>query len=106
MPLLGNFWGFPGSHPISSHFTHFPYVIGAPPAAVMVVFPRVGGFAYILGSPEKLAISSAVPTPTDFYSQKLWGFIFPVLEPWTVWSGLGLGSLAPKVSLLIFIHHM
>ena len=44
------------------------------------------------------------PTPIDFYSQKLWGFIFPVLEPWAVQSGMGLGLLAPKVSLLIFIH--
>ena len=65
------FGDLPGTHPFSSHFTHFPYVTGAPPAVVLVVDPKVRGFAYILGSPEKLAISSAVPTPTDFYSQKL-----------------------------------
>ena len=55
--------------------------------------------------PENLAVSSATPTLTGFYNQKLWGFIFLVLEPWAVWSGLGLGSLAPKVSFLIFIRH-
>ena len=31
---------------------------------------------------------------------------FPMLESWATWSGLGLGLLTPKVSLLIFIHHM
>ena len=46
------------------------------------------------------------PTPTGFYSQKLWGFIFLVLEPGVGWSGLGLGSLAPEVPLPVFIHHM
>ena len=55
--------------------------------------------------PENLAVSSAAPTPIGFYSQKLWGFFFPVLEPWAVQSDLGLGSLAPKVSLLIFIYY-
>ena len=28
----------------------------------------------------------------------LWGFISLVLEPWVVWSGLGLGWLSPKIS--------
>ena len=62
-------------------------------------------WALSVNFPENPEASSAAPTPTGFYSQKLWGFIFPALEPWTVRSGLGLGSLAPKVSLLIFIHH-
>ena len=44
-------------------------------------------------------------TPTGFYSQKLWGFILQALEPWAVQSGLGLGSLVPKVPLPVFIHH-
>ena len=57
-------------------------------------------------SPEHPAVSSAALNPTGFYSQKLWGFIFLVLESWAVCSGLGLGLLAPKVSLPIFIHHM
>ena len=46
-----------------------------------------------------LSVASA---PAGFYSQR---FFFPVLEPWTAWSGLGLGSFVPKLSLLIFIHH-
>ena len=56
-----------------------------------------------MNSPENLAVSSATPTPTGFYSQKLWGSIFLVLEPWAVQAGLGQGSLAPKVSLSNFI---
>ena len=55
--------------------------------------------------PENPPVSSTAPTPTGFYSQKLWGLIFLVLEPWAGWSGLGLGSLAPEVSLPIFSHH-
>ena len=34
------------------------------------------------------------------------GTYLPVLEPWARWSGLGLGSLTPEVSLPSFIHHM
>ena len=49
--------------------------------------------------------SSATPTPTGFYSQKLWGLNFLVLEPWALWSGVGLGSLASERSVLIFIYH-
>ena len=45
------------------------------------------------------------PTATGIYNQKLSSFIFLELELRTVWSSLGLGSLAPKVSLPIFIHH-
>ena len=45
------------------------------------------------------------PTPTGFYSKKLWGLIFVTLDPWAGWSGLVLGLLTPKVSLMIFIHH-
>ena len=105
--------GLSGTCPISSHFPHFPYVTGILPAVSLVVNPRVGGLMYILSAcgcfkltPENPAVSSTAPTPTGFYSQKLWGFIFLAREPWAVWSGLGLGSLAPKVSLPIFIHHM
>ena len=58
-----------------------------------------------MDSPEKPAVSSAALTPSGFYSQKLWGFIFLALEPWAVQSVLGLGSLVPKVSLPIFIYH-
>ena len=55
---------------------------------------------------ENLAVSSTALTPTDFYSQNLRGFIFLVLETWTMLSGLGLGSLTPQVTLLVFIYHM
>ena len=41
--------GLLGTHPISSHFTPFPYVTSAPLSAALVVIPRVGGFAYVLG---------------------------------------------------------
>ena len=44
-------------------------------------------------------------TSTSFYSQKLWGIIFLVLELLAGWSGLQLGSLTPKICLSIFIHH-
>ena len=40
--------GLPGTSPISSHFTHSPYVTGILPAVALVLNPRVGGFAYIL----------------------------------------------------------
>ena len=32
-------------------------------------------------STENPEVSSTAPTPTDFYSQKLWEFMFLVLEP-------------------------
>ena len=51
-----------------------------------------------MDSTERLAVSPTTLTPTGFYSQKLWGFISPALEPWAVWSDLGLGSLNPQVS--------
>ena len=44
--------------------------------------------------------------PTGFYSQKLWELMFLVLKPWARWSGLGLGSFAPRVSLPFFNYHM
>ena len=56
-------------------------------------------------TPENPPVSSAPPTPTDFYSQKLWGFINLALGALIGWSSVGLGSLTPKVSLSIFIYH-
>lgn len=41
---------------IPIHFAYFPYATGAPPAAIFVVVPRVGGFAYTM------AVSSTAPT--------------------------------------------
>ena len=37
-----------------------------------------------------------------FCSQKLWGLNFLALESWTGGLGVGLGLLAPKISLLNF----
>ena len=53
-------------------------------------------------TPENPTFSYATPTPAGFYSQKLKGLIFQAWEPWARCSGVGLGSLAPKISLLIF----
>ena len=58
--------------------------------------------------PENSAVSSLPQTPLIF-TAKVTGIYLPgarVLEPWAVQSGLGLGSLAPKVSLPICIHRM
>ena len=51
-------------------------------------------------------VSSTASIPTDFYSQKLQGPIFLALEPRVGGPGVGLGSLAPEIFLLIFIQHM
>ena len=90
--------GLPGICHLSSHFTHFPYVTDAPPAAVLVVVPRVGGFAHFWGSPEKPAVSFATPTPTGFIATSYEALFFLVVEQWAARSGLSLGSLAYKVS--------
>ena len=52
----------------------------------------------LLGAPE---ISSTDSIPTGFCSQKLWGLIFLALEPWAGGPGVGLGLLAPEISLPI-----
>ena len=67
MLLLANFWGLAWSSlhfQVTSPTSHI--VAGTPPAAVLVVVPRVGGFVYVLGYPEKLAVSSTAPIPTGF----------------------------------------
>ena len=100
--------GFLGICPISSHFSHSPYVTGALPAVALVLNPRVGGFAYIV-----------TPCgPFKWSLLKIWQF-FPLSQPPLVfiarsyedlsswlWNP-GLCSLAWgwDRSLLIFIHH-
>ena len=59
-----------------------------------------------MDSPKKPVVSSATPIPICFYNQEFWGFIFLALEPWVMRSDLELGSVAPKVSLPNFVHHM
>ena len=44
--------------------------------------------------------------PGVFCSQKLWGLTFLALESWAVGPGVGLGFLAPKISLQNLFHHM
>ena len=39
--------GLPSTRPISSHFTHFPYVTGTLSAVALVQNPIVVGFAYV-----------------------------------------------------------
>ena len=48
------------------------------------------------------ADSSIASIPAGFHSQKLGGLIFLALESWAGGPGVGLGLLAPKVSLLNF----
>ena len=47
-------------------------------------------------SPENPTVSSAAPTPTGFYSQKIWGLISLALEPWAGWLVWGWDPLLLK----------
>ena len=108
VPLPG-FRRLPSTRPVSSHFTHSLYVTGTLQLLPWWWIPKCVAFKTIqaleVKFSENLAVSSAAPAPTGFYSQKLWELIFPALESWALQSGLGLGLLAPKVSLLVFSHH-
>ena len=110
--LLPGLWSFLWEeavswHPVASHFNFSLYATDALLAESQRVCVSSKSMQALLDeSPDSLAVYFAAPTPIDFYSQKLWGFIFLALEPWAVQSGLGLGPLTPKVSLSIFIHHM
>ena len=48
-----------------------------------------------------LEVSSTDIIPAGFCSQKLWGLIFLVLEPWAGGPGMALGLLAPEISLSV-----
>ena len=106
--------GLPITCPVSSHVTHFPYMTGALPTVALVVNPRVDGFVYIVSlcGLFKLTLLKIwqfllpLQTTFAFYSRKLWEYFFLALDPWAVWSGLGLGWLTPKVSLLIFTQYI
>ena len=52
-----------------------------------------------LGTQQFLLLTQALLV---FYSQKLWGLIFLLLEPWAQGPGVGLGPLTPVISLLNF----
>ena len=64
--------GLPGTHPISSYFTHSPYVTGTP---YVLVNPRVGGFVYLLRQcgPFKQSLL------------KIWQFLLPPQHHWFLW---------------------
>ena len=49
-----------------------------------------------LGTQQFLLLTQALLV---FYSQKLWGLIFLLLEPWAQGPGVGLGLLAPEIAL-------
>ena len=52
-------------------------------------------------SPVRLGVSpTAASTPTGFFSQRFWGFIFPALESWVVW----FFSLPSQLFLLVYQH--
>ena len=65
-------------------------------------FPELGSFVYILGpwGPFKgtllreLQFFPLLQPPLIFYSQVLWDFIFPVLEPWAC---VGMPNVKPLV---------
>ena len=57
--------GLPGPRPISSYFIYFPYVIGACPAAVLVVVPGGGGLMHVL------PVSSTTQPPVGLQSEVL-----------------------------------
>ena len=62
--------GLPGPHPVSSHFTHFPYAIGAPLAVVLVVVPRVGGFSLFPALQRSRQFLRSPQNPTGFTARK------------------------------------
>ena len=64
----------------------------------------------VCGFPKRNCLGLQQPPPPTqsllVYAARSCGdlFIFPALEPWAGGPGVGLGLLAPKVSLWIFIH--
>ena len=74
--------GFPSTHLIFSHFTHFPYGTGTLPAVILVVNPRVDEFVYILSL-------------CSLFKQtllKIWQFL-PLLQPSLVFTTRSYGDL-------------
>ena len=112
MPLPG-FWRFSCHLPIFNHFTHFLYVTGALQAASLLVKLRVGGFAYILSlcrpfKHKKILPVPLPPQPSLVYTGKSnGGSSSHCWHPWLCILAWGWDcSLAPRVSLLIFIYYM
>ena len=74
--------GFPGTCPVSSHFTNTSYGTDTLPTIALVLNPRVDRFVHILRLfqakfPENLAASFASLTPIIFLESKVKGIYFP-----------------------------
>ena len=74
---------------ISSLFTHFPYATGAPRAAALVIVPKVGGFACVLG----------LWGPFKWTLLRDWQFLLPPQPP-LVFTAQSYGSLFPSAGTL------
>ena len=92
--------GLPGTGPISSHFIHFWNMTGALPAAVLVIKPRVGGFAYVLSPyrPFKWQISCSFflcPHSHWFLQREVTGIYLPGARTLgcVIWPGTGIARL-------------
>ena len=111
--LLHGFWVLPGTCPISSQFTHSPCMTGAFPGVTLVLNPRVGGFVYVLKpcGPFKwhlLKIRQFLPLPQPLlvFTVRSYGDLSSQYwNPGQCGLAWGWELLAPKVFLLIFIHH-
>ena len=111
--LQPGFWRFAQHSPHFQSLHPLPICNWHPSSCCAGVESQSGYVCYVLrpcGSFKQslLKVQQLLPCPkpTGFYNQKLWGFISLVMEPWAVQSGLGLGSLTPKFSPPISIHHM
>ena len=80
--------------------THSLYATGALPAVALVFSPTVGGFA-VKWSFLKIQQFLLPPQHPLVFTARSYGD----LSSWLWNPELGLGSLAPKVSFPIFIHH-
>ena len=74
--------GLPGTYPVSSHFTHSPYVTGTLPAVALVLNPRVGGLVYIL----------RLCSPFKWSFLKIWQFLM-LSQPPRIFTDRNYGDL-------------
>ena len=96
-------------HLDARHFSFSLYTTGAFQAATPVLELRGSESEYVSlfvsslrGTAWAPEVSSTNPVPDGFCIQKLWELIFLALEPWAWGPGVGLGPLAPEISLLNF----
>ena len=93
---------------LARHFSFSQYATDAFQAATLVlelkrsksesVSPCVGSLRGNFGLQQFLPNS----IPAGIFSQEMWGLIFLALETWAEGPGMGLGLLAPEISLLNF----